>query len=140
MLQAHMRTHFGAVIAAGLGLLLPAAPALAHHSFGAEYDESKPVTVTGVVTKVDWENPHMHFYIDVKDDAGDVVHWKFEGFPPNMLIRQGWRRDITMKLGDTVTVFGWRARDGSNFAHSREVTWADGKKLTSGPPANTGGN
>ncbi len=135
-----MRTHFLAVVAAGFGLLLPAVPALAHHSFGAEYDESKPVTVTGVVTKVDWENPHMHFYIDVKDDAGNMVHWKFEGFPPNMLIRQGWRRDITMKLGDNVTVFGWRARDGSNFAHSREVTWSDGKKLTSGPPASTGGN
>jgi len=136
-----MRTHFlAALIAAGCGLFLSAVPALAHHSFGAEYDETKPVTVTGVVTKVDWENPHIHFYIDVKDDAGNIVHWKFEGFPPNMLVRQGWRRDVTMKLGDTVTVFGWRARDGSNFAHSREVTWSDGKKLTSGPPANTGGN
>jgi len=135
-----MRAHFLAFIAAGFGLVISAVPVFAHHSFGAEYDESKPVTVTGVVTKVDWENPHMHFYIDVKDDAGNIAHWKFEGFPPNMLIRQGWRRDITMKLGDTVTVFGWRARDGSNFAHSREVTWAGGKKLTSGPPANTGGN
>src|SRR5579863_8315562 len=116
----------------GLCGLLLSAPVFAHHSFGAEYDDTKPVTVTGVVTKVDWENPHIHFYLDVKDDSG-TVQWKFEGFPPNMLIRQGWRRD-------TVTVFGWRARDGSNFAHSREVTWADGSKKTSGPPASTGGN
>jgi hypothetical protein len=132
---AQMRKQFIVVLASAI---LSAVPALAHHSFGAEYDDSKPVTVTGVVTKVDWENPHMHFYIDVKDDAGNIAHWKFEAFPPNMLVRQGWRRDLTMKLGDTVTVFGWRARDGSNLGHSREVTWADGKKLTSGPPANTG--
>lgn len=114
-------------------------PAFPHHSFGAEYDDSKPVNITGVVTKVDWENPHIHFYLDVKDDSGEIVHWKFEGFPPNMLRRQGWTRD-TMKVGDTVSVYGWRARDGSNFAHSREITWADGSKKTSGPPANTGGN
>ena len=116
------------------------APAFAHHSFGAEYDDSKPVTVTGVVTKVDWENPHMHLYVDVKDDSGNLVHWKFECFPPNMLVRQGWHKDLTVKVGDTVSVFGWRARDGSNLAHAREVTLADGKKMTSGPPANTGGN
>jgi Family of unknown function (DUF6152) len=120
--------------------LLISIPVWAHHSFGAEYDDSKPVTITGTVTKLDWENPHIHFYVDVKDETGEIVHWKFEGFPPNMLIRQGWRRDVTMKPGDTVTVFGWRARDGSNFAHSREITWPDGKKMTSGPPANTGGN
>ena len=130
-----MRAHF---LAGFLGLLL-SAPSFAHHSFGAEYDDTKPVTITGVVTKLDWENPHIHFYLDVKDDAGNIVHWKFEGFPPNMLIRQGWRRE-TMKEGDVVSVYGWRARDRSNFAHSREVAWADGSKKTSGPPASTGGN
>ena len=130
-----MRTYF---LAGFLGLLL-SAPTFAHHSFGAEYDDTKPVTITGVVTKLDWENPHIHFYLDVEDDAGNIAHWKFLGFPPNMLIRQGWRRE-TMKEGDVVSVYGWRARDGSNFAHSREVTWADGSKKTSGPPASTGGN
>src|ERR1700733_8351768 len=136
--RSSMRTPLIAFVAA-FGLFLPAVPAWAHHSFGAEYDDTKPVTVTGVVTKVDWENPHIHFYLDVKDDTGNLVHWKFEGFPPNMLRRQGWRRE-TMKVGDTVSVYGWRARDGSNFAHSREITWADGSKKTSGPPASTGAN
>ena len=121
-----------------MGLLSAAIPMFAHHSFSAEFDNDKKVTLQGTVTKVDWMNPHIWIYIDVKDDAGNIAHWKFEAFPPNMLVRQGWRRDLTMKLGDTVTVFGWRARDGSNLGHSREVTWADGKKLTSGPPANTG--
>ena len=123
-----------------LGLVLAMAPAIwAHHSFAAEYDVDKPVTITGVVTKVDWENPHMHFYMDVTDDKGNVAHWKFECFPPNMLIRQGWRKDATMMPGQTVTVTAWRARDASNLGQSREITWADGKKLLSGPPANTGG-
>ena len=135
-----MRTWYSGALTAGFALLISAAPMFAHHSFGAEYDDGKPVTITGAVTKIDWENPHIHFYVDVKEDSGDIVHWKFEGFPPNMLVRQGWRKDLTMKVGDTVTVFGWRARDGSNLAHSREVTLPDGKKMTSGPPSGTGGN
>jgi len=115
-----------------------AIPALAHHSFGAEYDASKPVTLTGVITKVEWTNPHIHFYMDVKDSKGNIANWKFEGFPPNVLYRTGWKRDVSMKVGDTVTVTGWRARDGTNWAHSREVTLQDGKKLFAGPPAGTG--
>jgi hypothetical protein len=111
----------------------------AHHSFAAEYDGTKPVTVTGTVAKIDWTNPHIHFYVDVKDDAGAVTQWKFEGYPPNMLVRQGWKRDVTMKPGDIVTVFGWRARTDPNLGASREVTFADGSKLASGPPAGTGG-
>jgi hypothetical protein len=120
--------------------LLAVVPVWAHHSFAAEYDGDKPVTLKGVVTKIDWENPHFHFYLDVADAKGAVEHWKLEGYPPNMLVRQGWKRDDTLKVGDTVSVFAWQARDGSKLAHSREITWADGKKMQSGPPAGTGGN
>jgi hypothetical protein len=119
-------------------LLLASVPLLAHHSFGAEYDADKPVTITGVITKIEWTNPHSHFFLDVKDDKGNVAAWKFEGYPPVVLYRTGWRKDITMKLGDTVTVSGWQARDGTNWAHSREITLPDGRKLFFGPPAGTG--
>ena len=120
-------------------VLIATPPTFAHHSFAAEYDGEKPITLKGVVTKVEWENPHMHFYLNVTDDKGKVEEWKFEGFPPNMLVRQGWKRDVTLKQGDSVTVFAWKARNGANLAHSREITLADGKKIFSGPPAGTGG-
>jgi hypothetical protein len=119
-------------------LLLSPAVASAHHSFGAEYDDQKPITITGVVTKIDWTNPHSYVFLDVKDASGQVVPWKFEGYPPGVLFRTGWKRNTTMKIGDTVTIFGWRARDSSNWGHSRQVTFADGKKLYFGPPAGTG--
>jgi hypothetical protein len=76
--------------------------------------------------------------MDVANDKGAVENWKFEGYPPNALYRTGWKREVTMKPGDKVTVFGWRARDGTDWAHAREVTFADGKKLFFGPPAGTG--
>ena len=124
------------LVLAGLAV---AATAWAHHSFGAEYDANKPVTVTGVVTEVQWTNPHIYFFLDAKGKSGAVEHWKFEGYPPGVLNRIGWKRNVSMALGDTVTVSGWRARDGSTWGHSREVTFAkDGKKLQSGPPAGTG--
>ena|SRR5208283_517443 len=113
-------------------------PLAAHHSFGAEYDTSKPISLTGTITKIDWTNPHSFLFLDVKDDKGEVVNWKLEGYPPGVLYRTGWRKDITIKVGDTVTITGWRSRDSSNLAHSREVTLPDGKKLFFGPPAGTG--
>ena len=128
-----------AVCAFVLGLLVAAVPVSAHHSFAAEYDADKPVTLSGVVVKIDWTNPHIHFYLEVKDGTGTVTQWKLEGYPPNMLVRQGWKRDATMKVGDTVKVFGWRARLNPTQAASRNVTFADGTKLNSGPPAGTGG-
>jgi len=130
-----MKTAF--VVAALLAL---GSVAHAHHSFAAEYDGDKFVTMKGVVTKIDWQNPHFHFYVDVTTPGGQIEPWKFEGFPPNMLIRQGWKKDVSLKAGDKITVTGWLARDGSKLAHSREVTWEDGRKLLSGPPAGTGGN
>jgi hypothetical protein len=121
-----MKVKLLGVIAAGL--MAAALPVLAHHSFAAEYDAAKPVTLTGTVTKVEWMNPHARFYIDVKDDAGKVANWEFELGSPNGLMRAGWTRN-SLKQGDTVTVSGSLAKDGSNLANARSVTLADGKKV-----------
>jgi Family of unknown function (DUF6152) len=123
----------------GLISTLAVVPAIqAHHSFGAEFDANKTVTLKGVITKVEWANPHCHFYMDVKEPGGKTTNWKFEGFPPNVLARTGFKKDVTLKAGDTLTVFGYRARDGSPLAHARELTLADGRRLFFGPPAGTG--
>jgi len=113
--------------------------AAAHHSFAAVFDGDKPVKMTGQVTDVEWTNPHFHFSIDVKDQAGAVTRWRFEGYPPNMLVRQGWKRDETLMPGATVTVDGWASRDEATLGAVRWVTFADGTKLAGGPPAGTGG-
>src|ERR1700687_2060022 len=122
-----MRLKLG-VLVAGLVSLVSALPALAHHSFGAEYDTKKPVTLHGVVTRVDWFNPHAHFSIDVKDESGTVTSWNLELASPNALRRLGWTRDF-LQVGGTVTVFGSLARDGSKMANARSVTRADGQKM-----------
>lgn len=120
------RSAFGFLAA---GVFLMAAPLLAHHSFSAEYDSAKRVTLKGIVSKVDWMNPHVYFYIDVKDDSGAIINWALEMGPPNGLQRSGWTRN-TIKVGDEVVVDGTLAKDGSKQANARSVTMAaTGKKL-----------
>jgi len=115
------------VLIAGLAVLAPAG-VFAHHSFAAEYDVKRPVTLKGTVTKVEWTNPHARFYIDVKDESGNVSNWNLELASPNVLVRNGWSRH-TLKEGDTVTVDGAQAKDGSQMANARTVTLSDGKKV-----------
>jgi hypothetical protein len=123
----------------GLAIVLGAAavPALAHHSFAAEYDSAKPVTLTGTVTKVEWMNPHARFYLDVKDEAGKVTNWEFELGSPNGLMRRGWTRN-SLKEGDTITVAGSLAKDGSKLANARTVKLSDGREVFAGSATETG--
>ena len=107
-----------------------AIPALAHHAFSAEFDLKKPVTVKGIVTKIEWMNPHAWIYVDMKTDAG-VEQWQFETGAPIELVRRGWRKN-DLKVGDEVTVEGLRAKDGTNTASARLVTLPGGKKVFSG--------
>jgi hypothetical protein len=126
-----MKAKLLAVVVAGLGLLLGTVPMLAHHSFAAEYDSAKPITLTGTVTKVEWMNPHARFYIDVKDEKGEMNNWELELGSPNGLMRQGWTRN-SLKKGDQVTISGSLAKDGSKLANARTVKLADGRSVFAG--------
>jgi hypothetical protein len=108
------------------------APLMAHHSFAAEYDSKKPVTLKGIVTKVDWLNPHVYFYLDIKDDSGATTNWALEMGPPVLLQKAGWTRNM-LKVGDEVEVEGLLAKDGAKQANAKSVTLSStGKKLGAG--------
>src|SRR5882724_5320693 len=107
-------------------LLLVPAVALAHHSYTAEFDTTRPIKLSGVLTKVEWSNPHIWLYLDVKDDKGNVTNWGFSASPPGMLQRRGITTN-TLKVGEVLTISGHRAKDGSNNASGNVVTFADGR-------------
>lgn len=127
-----MRSKLLGAVALGIALLTGAAPARAHHSFAAEYDSNQLITLKGVITKVEWTNPHIYFYIDVKDASGNTVNWSLEGYPPNTLKRTGFSREL-LKIGDEVTVTGYKAKDATNTLAGREITFPDGSKKFAGP-------
>jgi hypothetical protein len=126
-----MNNKFLVMATMAAALLLASVPAMAHHSFAAEYDATKSVTLQGTVTKVEWMNPHIWVYLDAKDDSGATAKWQCEGGAPNALTRQGWTR-TSLKTGDQVTVEGFRSKDGSTTCNARTVKGADGKKYFAG--------
>ena len=118
-------------LATSVALLTLAIPLFAHHSETAEYDATKPVKLTGTIVKVEWMNPHIWFYVDVKDESGNATTWGFSGLPPGMAVRRGFTKD-TLKIGETVVVQGFRAKDGSNNASGNILTFADGRQVFPG--------
>jgi hypothetical protein len=133
-----MTRHLPSVLIVGFALIAGSQPVRAHHSEAAEYDSSKPVKVTGTIRKVEWENPHIWFYVDVKDASGTVTTWGFSGAPPGSLMRRVITKDA-LKIGAVVNVEGSRARDGSNNASGRRVTFADGKNVFMATETDGGG-
>jgi hypothetical protein len=122
------------------GLTLAAAPLIAHHSFAAQYDRNKPATLTGPVTKVDWINPHARFFLDAKDPAtGKTANWEVELGAPAMLMRQGWTR-TSLPIGESVTVNGSLAKDGSNLLNASTVTLSNGKRVFAGSSGDANSN
>jgi len=123
------------------GLIIPVvlwtAPTLAHHSFAAQYDVTKPVEMKGTVTKVEWTNPHARLYIDVKNDKGETINWNFEIASPNILVRNGWKQN-TVNVGDRITVSGYLARKGERMAIAGAVADANGKAIFASTPTDPG--
>jgi hypothetical protein len=127
-----VRAQLRSLFAAAVGLtLLTVVPASAHHSFAAEYDSTKPITVTGTVTRLEWTNPHARLYIDTKDDKGEIVHWDFELGPPTSLMRRGWNRKSLLP-GHVVTVEGFHSKTEQFVANASKVTLADGRQVFAG--------
>jgi hypothetical protein len=123
------RSVVGVVVV--LAVVTAGPPVSAHHSFAAEYDRDKPVTLQGTVTRIEWMNPHIYFYLDIKEADGATANWAIEGGAPTSLYRAGWRKDA-MKVGDVVTVHGYLARNGKKLANMRTAVLADGREVFGG--------
>ena len=122
---------FSLTVASFVVLFFATTVLVAHHSEAAQFDTTKPIKVSGVVKKVEWMNPHIWFYVDAKDENGNVTTWGFSGLPPGMAVRRGFTKD-TLKIGETVVVQGFRAKDGSNNASGNILTFADGRQVFPG--------
>lgn len=125
-----MKVGIGVLVGV-IALAWSAGPAMAHHSFAAQYDADKPITLKGTVSKIEWTNPHARFYVDVRDEKGTVTNWNLELASPNVLVRNGWSRK-SLTVGDEIVVEGSLAKDGSKMANARVVRLADGRRVFAG--------